>query len=117
MGTELLISFADVSLDEAGSNVEDLKSHLEVVAPGVMAEQRRTDDRAMDMGATLAIMLAGPAVVAVARGIADWIRMQGKKPRMVIRNSEGKEILLIDDMSAKDLRTLLEGKLGDAVGQ
>jgi hypothetical protein len=117
MGTELLISFSDVSLDEAGSNAEDLKRHLEMVAPGVEAEQRRTDSRAQDMGAILAIILAGPAVVAVAKGIADWIRMQGKKPGLVISNSEGKEILRIDDMSSGDLRALLEGKIGDTVGQ
>jgi len=119
MGTELLISFSDVSLDEAGSNAEDLKRHLEMVAPGVEAEQRRTDSRAQDMGAILAIILAGPAVVAVAvaKGIADWIRMQGKKPGLVISNSEGKEILRIDDMSSGDLRALLEGKIGDTVGK
>jgi hypothetical protein len=117
MGTELLISFSDVSLDEAGSNAEDLKRHLEMVAPGVEAEQRRTDSRAQDMGAILAIILAGPAVVAVANGIADWIRMQGKKPGLVISNSEGKEILRIDDISRGDLRALLQGKIGDTVGR
>jgi hypothetical protein len=117
MGTELLISFSDVTLDEAGSNAEDLKRHLEMVAPAVQAEQRRTDNHAQDMGATLAVILAGPAVVALARGIADWIRMQAKKPGLVIKNSQGKEILRINDMSASDLRALLESKIGDAVGQ
>ena len=53
----------------------------------------------------------------MAKGIADWIRMQGKKPGLVISNSEGKEILRIDDMSSGDLRALLEGKIGDTVGQ
>jgi hypothetical protein len=117
MGTELLISFSEVSLDEAGSNAEALKTHLEMVAPGVEAEQRRTDSRKQDMGAILVIILAGPAVVAVAKGIADWIRMQGKKPGLVISNAEGKEILRIDDMSSGDLRALLEDKIGDTVGQ
>jgi hypothetical protein len=118
MGTELLISFSAVSLNEAGSDAEDLKRHLEMVAPGVEVEQRRADSRAQDMGAILAIILAGPAVVAVSKGIADWIRMQGKKkPGLVISNSEGKEILRIDDMSSGDLRALLEGKIGDTVGQ
>ena len=62
MKTELLISFSEVSLDEAGSNAEGLKRHLEMVAPGVEAEQRRTDSRAQDMGAILAIILVAPVI-------------------------------------------------------
>ena len=117
MGTELLISFPDVSLPDAGSAAEDLKRHLEMVSPDVEVEQRRTDSDSQDMGATLAIVLAGPAVVALAKGMADWIRMQANKPEVVIRNGEGKEILRINDMPSGDLRALLEGKIGDAIGR
>ncbi len=117
MSTELLISFPDESLDEAGSNIADLKEHLAMVAAGIETHQRRADPNAQDMGATLAIVLAAPAVVAVAKGIADWLKMRAAKPKLVIRNKEGQSILELDNMSTGDVRALLEGKIGDAVGQ
>ncbi len=117
MSTELLISFPDASLDEAGSNVADLKEHLAMVAAGVETEQRRTNAGAQDMGATLAIVLGSSAVVALAKGIADWLKMRASKPKLVIRNHEGQPILELDNMSTEDVRALLEGKIGDAVGQ
>jgi hypothetical protein len=117
MATELLITFPEESLNEAGSNVVDLKEHLAMVAPTVETEQRRTDASAQDMGATLAILLGAPAAVALAKGIADWLVMRASKPKLVIRNREGQTILELDNMPSGDVRALLEGKIGAAVGQ
>jgi hypothetical protein len=37
-------------------------------------ERQKDDQRTQDFGATLAVVLAGPAVVAVARGIEAWLQ-------------------------------------------
>lgn len=117
MATELLISFPDEALSDAGANVVDLKEHLAMVAPAVQTDQRRTDPNSQDMGATLAIVLGAPAVVSLAKGIADWLKMRASKPRITVRNSEGQIILELENISSADVRPLLEGKIGDAVGR
>lgn len=115
--TQFLISFPDEPVGEAGAAVADLREHLAIVAPAVEADQRRTDASSQDMGATLAIVLGAPAVVALAKGIADWLKMRGSKPRVVIRNAQGEIILELENIPSADVRPLLEGKIGDAVGR
>jgi len=117
LATELLISFPDEPLSDAGTNVADLKDHLAMVAPAVEADQRRTDGSTQDMGATLAIVLGAPAVIALAKGIADWLKMRASRPKLVIRNAEGKTILELDNMPSDDVRAILESKIGEAVGR
>lgn len=117
MATELVISFPDEPPSTAGENITDLKKHLQMVAPEVEASQERTDTNSQDMGTTLAIILAAPAVVSLAKGIADWLAMRGSKPKVTIRDSKGNTILELDNMPSRDVRILLEGKIGEAVGQ
>lgn len=118
MPTELTLSFEDVSLAEASEYAADLRQHLTTVAPGVQATARRADPNAQDMGATLALVLGAPAVVVLAKGLATWLRMrQESKAKVIIRDAAGNVLVEIVNVRSADVRALLEGKLGDAVGR
>lgn len=113
---EIIINFDGTTASEGNILVDNLKLHLAQVAPHVSGERRRNDGTAQDMGATLVLLLGAPAVVAIAKGIADWIRMRPQS-MLTIRDKAGNVIVEIKDAKSSDLRALLEGKLGDVVGR
>jgi hypothetical protein len=55
---------------EAASLRQDLLDRVH----GVAIDQLREDQRAQDMGSTLALVFGTSAVTALASGIAEWIR-------------------------------------------
>jgi hypothetical protein len=70
----IIIRFPDGDVRQANANAQSLRDAIRDEAPHAQVEQRRDDQESQDFGATLAIVLAGPAVVAIAKGIADWLR-------------------------------------------
>jgi hypothetical protein len=118
MPAELLITFETTDLALANENAEALAQHLGMTAPMVRTEIRRSDPNAQDLGASLVLVLGAPAIVALAKGIADWLRMQQlPQSKLVIRDREGIAIVEIDNARSCDIRALLEGKLGEAIGR
>ncbi len=118
MATELMLTFETETAAQANQYAADLAQHLKAAAPAVDARQRRTDPNAQDFGASIVLILGAPAVVALAKGIADWLRMsQTAKSKLVIRDKNRNTVIEIDNARSSDLRALLEGKLGDAVGR
>lgn len=116
METELILSFDTESTADGNIDVEDLQRHLELVAPAVRTEQCRSDADAQDLGATLVLILGTPAIIAFAKGVADWLRMR-EKTSLVIRDRKGNTIVELKDARSTDVRALLEGKLGDVIGR
>jgi hypothetical protein len=58
----------------AGEGARSLADELREV-PGVLdADRRKEEQSTMDLGAVLTVVAASSATVAVARGIADWLR-------------------------------------------
>jgi hypothetical protein len=56
--------------DFARSLADDLRE-----APGVLESERRKDDQAtMDLGSVVTVVATSGAALAVAQGIADWLR-------------------------------------------
>ena len=55
---------------------ESLRDALRYEVPASEVQQLRDNKENQDFGATLAIVLAGPAIVAIAQGIADWLNRQ-----------------------------------------
>ena len=118
MTTELLLSFETDNLALANENADALAQHLQMAAPTVTTERRRSDPNAQDFGATLVLILGTPAIAALAKGVADWLRMnQDANAKLVIRDKQGHAIVEIDNVRSGDVRALLEGRLGEAVGR
>jgi hypothetical protein len=95
------ISFPDVSPDVAGALAESLAQELRTSVKDdgqpVKPEIRRADQRALDFGATLVLVLGAPAVVILANAIRDWVRRTDRAELAinvngtVIRNVTGKD--------------------------
>jgi hypothetical protein len=69
----LVITFEDVPVSEAGQNVAALRDQLLDDCPGLKADIRKDDPTTQDFGATLVLVLGAPAVVALAKGLANYL--------------------------------------------
>lgn len=82
------IDFADASAADATRLADDLATFLKTQVEGAGAEVTRGSVATMDLGATVALVFGTPAVAALVRGLADWIRRQGD-PELVIKTKKG----------------------------
>jgi Effector Associated Constant Component 1 len=73
MDVSTIISFPGVSDAEANKLAGSLSLVLRETDQSVSVGQRRANPESQDFGATLAIILGTPALVAVAKGIATWL--------------------------------------------
>jgi hypothetical protein len=69
----LTVVFEDVSVSEAGKNVAALREQLLDDCPGLTADVRKDDPTTQDFGATLVLVLGAPAIVTLAKGIANYL--------------------------------------------
>ena len=91
---ELLVEFENADRAEAGQFARELREYILDTDSSVEAELRRSDQSLMDFGATLALLLAAPSVIAVAKGIqaflgryqAASIRITGQGGSVVVEN-------------------------------
>ncbi len=75
MTARTIIRVVGASAAEATREAGSLRGHLLDVGPGDLAiDLIKEDKTTQDMGATLVLALGAPAVVAIAHGIADWLR-------------------------------------------
>jgi hypothetical protein len=75
----LKIRFEGLSVAEAGNKAEGLRRDLLEVSPDVRVKIEQEDPSNQDFGATLVLILGAPAAVAVAKGVADYLRRVGGK--------------------------------------
>jgi hypothetical protein len=54
-------------------HAETLRGAILDAAPNAKVERRKESQETMDFGATLGILLAAPAVVAIAKGLQIWL--------------------------------------------
>jgi hypothetical protein len=71
------LSFPGASPDQASRYADELKDELLRLAPKFSKEKERDVKKAMDFGATLAIILGSAAVTALAKGIAVFTAKHG----------------------------------------
>lgn len=84
---QFIIKFQDLSLAEANILAESLRDTILDSHPGVSVERRRDDQSSQDFGATLVLLLGAPAVIAVAKGIEQWLkRHQSARLRFELPN-------------------------------
>lgn len=74
---EAQIRFENCSPDETSERAEILRQYIKESSRGVTADIVKDDQTTMDMGATLVLVLGTPAVLAVAKGISDYLKRYG----------------------------------------
>jgi hypothetical protein len=92
---QLLLSFPDESAAEASRLAAELRDFIAESTPNARAELQRSDEHAMDFGATLAVVLGTPAAIALANGIAGWLKRRGD-PALVIATKRGTIVVARD---------------------
>lgn len=80
--------------DTASANREALLLKQYLLESGESVDTIKEAHGTMDMGATLVLALGTPAITAVARGLADWIRRQ-RVPSQVELEVDGRKVVLV----------------------
>jgi hypothetical protein len=99
------IHFEGLEARDAGVAAESLRRTLIDEAPGIEVRRGRSDQDAMDFGSTLVVILAAPAVVQVAKGIAAWLG-RTHSSKVTITRSDGK--VVVENIGAREAASLAE---------
>jgi hypothetical protein len=75
--TAFELRFEGITLDEGNVLAKELEAEIRASHKDVEARVSKDDKTNQDFGATLVLMLGTPAVVIVARAIADYIQRRG----------------------------------------
>lgn len=114
---ELTLSIEAVSVAQANSDAQSLEKQINLAAPAVDTKIVRSDPNAQDFGATLVLVLGTPAVIALAKGIADWLKARATgTTSLKLRDKAGNVILEVDAATSGDVRALVEGTLKEHLG-
>ncbi len=71
---EFMISFPEENVARGNVLAPDLREAVLDSHPDVEATVKRSDPGSMDFGTTLAVVLSGKAIIAVAKGIQEWLK-------------------------------------------
>ena len=74
--SKVLLRFPNSDTRAGGELAQSLREALRNEVPGIEVQQLRENSENQDFGATLTIVLAGPAIVAIAQGIKQWLIRQ-----------------------------------------
>ena len=69
-----LLSFEGVSAAEANRYAEELREVLLDAEASIAVQRQRENPLAQDLGASLALILGTPAVVAAVQAIGNWLQ-------------------------------------------
>ena len=104
--SELTISFEGLTGHTAGLEAEELKqSILDLGEADVDVATRKEREGTQDFGATLVLVFGTTVAIALARGIAGWLRRRAEMTTVVIRDKNGRELLKYNG-DAKELDKL-----------
>lgn len=84
---QFIFRFEGLSAAEAGQQAQMLRDALLASSPDVSATVVRSDEEAMDLGATLILLLGTPALIAVAKGIGAYLARE--RPATLIIEKDG----------------------------
>jgi hypothetical protein len=117
MGRELMqstsftIHFDGASSEAANKYAAELQRELEQASPDVRVEQRKDDKTTQDFGTTLVLVLgSGGAALAVAKGIADWLR---KRTGTTITITQENTKVTASGLGSKDAVRIVEHLTGN----
>jgi hypothetical protein len=115
--TEFSLSIEGVNVAQANSDVQSLEKQINLAAPAVDTKVVRSDPNAQDFGATLVLVLGTPAIIALAKGIADWLKARATgTTSLKLHDKDGNLILEVDAATSSDVRVLVEGALKEHLG-
>jgi hypothetical protein len=85
---------------------------LQDIDPTIQAKREQTDEDRMDFGASLAVILATPAIITRARGISKWLA-RTPTSKLTVIGPYGKTILDISARQAAGLAKKLRARHGE----
>ncbi len=94
-----LVTFDDVSADDANRYAEELRQFLLDASPDIAVHRRRDDPRTQDFGATLVLLLGTPAIAAAVTAIGNWLVLRNRASLTLKRADE--EIVMQNITSKK----------------
>lgn len=99
------IRFDDLEAANAGLAAESLRRTLQDIDPAIQAKRVRADPEALDFGTMLEVILAGPSILELAKGITNWLgRVHSSK--LTVIGSDGTTI--VENISSHDAASLAE---------
>lgn len=106
---QIYLGVSDASRADANRLTGELELFLNQRITGVQLQRLREDAYAQDTGTVLVALFSTPALVQLARGIADWMR---KRNVRVTLSVEGKDTIEgPPEHVERMLRTLLDNRL------
>jgi hypothetical protein len=91
MSQEILVKFEGLDAAKANKAAVELRQRLLRIAdPGTRIEIRKDDPNTQDLGATLVLVLGTPAIIALVKGIRDFIAKTGDA--VVIETPNGRVV-------------------------
>src|SRR5262245_47666762 len=97
------IRFEGLTADDAGIKAKKLRQELLAVSPEVSVTLAKDDHSNMDFGGTLVLVLSTPAIIAVAKGIAAFL----KRDRASIIITKDGEVVAVN-ISGEDAAQIAE---------
>jgi len=102
----LTITFGDATVADANRFAGSLADTLRDAHPSVIVDRHRGRADTQDAGTILSIVLAAPAAIAVAKGIAGWLARNAGVQIEVRR--KGKVVLRATHLDSKDIPRIAE---------
>ena len=100
-----LLSFTGVSEAEANRYAEELREVLLDATTEITVQRQRENPLAQDLGATLALIMGTPAVVAAVQAIGNWLQKRSNASLTIV-TAEKK--IVAENLTNKDAAHLLQ---------
>jgi hypothetical protein len=98
---QLRVHFQELTAAEASIAANQLAADLDALRPDVDISLVRVNEATQDLGTAVVLVLGAPAVVVVARGIANFLTKRGTTAR--IETPNGCVVLTGDAVSSQQL--------------
>jgi Effector Associated Constant Component 1 len=105
----LTLSFEGADVAEANRFAAELAERLRDADTLIDVRETRADPNAQDFGATLVLLLAAPAVVALAKGVSAWLAMR-PNAKVTLKRKDG--TVIASGLTSADARAVIEQRLG-----
>jgi hypothetical protein len=93
---EVTITFEGIKGHDASFAAEELKQAvIDLGEPDVDVTTKKERANTQDFGATLVLVFGTPVAIALARGIAGWLRRRAEMTTIIIHDKNGHELVLV----------------------